>query len=111
MKKLLSFNVQEKNVIVNEDEIFEFESKLKDLKSQNSLSNMFNDSDDGMLDYYDLSHSKKDKKNKKQKEFNNKKREFEKNKIFELTNITKITPNIIHTNNVFNLPFKILPPF
>ncbi len=62
--------------------------KLKDLKSQNSLSNMFNDSDDGMLDYYDLSHSKKDKKNKKQKEFNNKKREFEKNKIFELTNIT-----------------------
>ena len=49
---------------------------------------MFNDSDDGMLDYYDLSHSKKDRKNKKQKEFNNKKREFEKNKIFELTNIT-----------------------
>ncbi|MDD4067192.1 MAG: translation initiation factor IF-2, partial [Clostridia bacterium] len=62
--------------------------KLKDLKSHDSLSGLFNDSEGGMLDYYDVSNHRKNKKafNKKQKELNKKK--FEKNKIFELKEIT-----------------------
>ncbi len=60
-------------------------SKIKDLKSHKSLSGLFNDSEDGMLDYYDLSNNRRNRKNKKNKELN--KRTFEKNKIFELTNI------------------------
>ena len=62
--------------------------KLKDLKSQNSLSGLFNDSEGGMLDYYDVSNHRKNKKafNKKHKELN--KKRFEKNKIFELKEIT-----------------------
>ncbi len=60
--------------------------KLKDLKSQKSLSTMFNDSEGGMLDYYDLSNARRNKRSKKQK-VNSNRREFEKNKIFELTEI------------------------
>lgn len=62
--------------------------KIKDLQRQNSLSGLFNDSEGGMLDYYDLSNNRKNKKSKKNKANNNIKRTFEKNKIFELTNIT-----------------------
>ena len=58
--------------------------KLKDLKQTNKLSNMFNDQEGGMLDYYDLS-KRRDKKNKKK---NSNQEERNKQKIFELTEIT-----------------------
>ena len=58
--------------------------KLKDLKQTNKLSNMFDDQEGGMLDYYDLS-KRKDKKNKKKN--NNQEEERNKQKIFELTEI------------------------
>ena len=58
--------------------------KLKDLKQTNRLSNMFDDQEGGMLDYYDLS-KRRDKKNKKK---NSNQEERNKQKIFELTEIT-----------------------
>jgi len=61
------------------------EGKLKGLKRTDKLSNMFEDQDGGMLDYYDLSTQrgkKGKKKNIKEEEPRNKQ------KIFQLTEIT-----------------------
>ncbi len=71
------------------DENFD-SGKLKDLKQTNRLSNMFDDQEGGMLDYYDLS-KRKDKKNKKKNVVQEEERT--KQKIFELTEIT--IPEII----------------
>ena len=59
------------------------ESKLKNLKQVDKLSNMFNDQEGGMLDYYDLAKGKKGKRK-------NQKNQVERNKqkIFKLTEIT-----------------------
>ena len=60
------------------------EGKLKDLKQVDRLSNMFNDQEGGMLDYYDLTTaSGKRAKRKPQKD-----EERTKQKIFELKEIT-----------------------
>ncbi len=60
------------------------EGKLKDLKQVNQLSNMFDDQEGGMLDYYDLTTARgKRNKRKPQKE-----EERNKQKIFELKEIT-----------------------
>ena len=59
--------------------------KLKGLKRVNQLSNMFDDQDGGMLDYYDLS-SGRVKKNKKK--LNKNDDSGSKQKIFELKEIT-----------------------
>lgn len=60
------------------------EGKLKTLKQTNRLSNMFDEQDGGMLDYYDLTTERgrrgKKKNNKNQEERN-------KQKIFKLTEI------------------------
>ncbi len=64
--------------------------KLKSLKQQKSLSNMFDDQDGGMLDYYDLT----TERGRRGKKNNNKnKEERTKQKIFKLTNI-EIPENI-----------------
>lgn len=60
------------------------EDKLKSLKQTNRLSNMFDDSEGGMLDYYDLT-TQRGKRNKKK---NIKNEERTKQKIFQLTEIT-----------------------
>ena len=61
------------------------EGKLKSLKQSNRLSSMFDDeSDGGMLDYYDLSTQRNRKNKKKQKDGEEK----SKQKIFKLTEIT-----------------------
>ena len=61
------------------------EGKLKNLKQVDKLSNMFEDQDGGMLDYYDLS-TERGKKGKRK----NPKGQEERNKqkIFKLTEIT-----------------------
>lgn len=59
------------------------EGKLKTLKQASSLSNMFDDQDGGMLDYYDLS-SDRVRKGKKKKQHQEEK---SKQKIFKLTEI------------------------
>ena len=59
--------------------------KLKDLKQVDKLSNMFNEQDGGMLEYYDLT-TARGKKNKKKIQRNNQERN--KQKIFELKEIT-----------------------
>ena len=59
------------------------EGKLKSLKQTSKLSNMFEDQDGGMLDYYDLT-TQRDRKGKK-KQVKNEQRN--KQKIFELTEI------------------------
>ena len=61
------------------------EDKLKSLKQEKSLSNMFNDQDGGMLDYYDLT-TARGRKNKKKLSKNDEERN--KQKIFQLTEIT-----------------------
>ncbi len=65
------------------------EKKLKNLKQTNQLSNMFNDQDGGMLDYYDLTTARGRRGKKKNKNQANK----NKQKIFKLTEIT--IPEII----------------
>ena len=60
--------------------------KLKDLKQVDRLSNMFEDQDGGMLDYYDLSNGR-GKRNKK-KNAKNSEENVSKQKIFQLTEIT-----------------------
>ncbi len=62
------------------------EDKLKSLKQRDRLSNMFDEQDGGMLDYYDLT-TQRGKRNKKRV---NNKQEAPRNKqkIFELTQIT-----------------------
>ena len=59
------------------------EDKLKNLKQERNLSNMFNDQEGGMLDYYDLT-TARGRKNKKKPV----KGEESKQKIFELKEIT-----------------------
>ena len=59
------------------------EGKLKTLKQASSLSNMFNDQDGGMLDYYDLS-TERGRRGKKKKQHQEEK---SKQKIFKLTEI------------------------
>ena len=59
------------------------EDKLKSLKQERSLSNMFNDQEGGMLDYYDLTTARGRKNKKKQS-----KDSEAKQKIFQLTEIT-----------------------
>ena len=61
------------------------EDKLKSLKQENRLSNMFNDQEGGMLDYYDLT-TARGRKNKKR--INKNDDERTKQKIFELKEIT-----------------------
>ena len=61
------------------------EGKLKNLKQVDRLSNMFEDQDGGMLDYYDLS-TARGKKGKRKNQKNNEERN--KQKIFKLTEIT-----------------------
>ena len=58
------------------------EGKLKSLKQANKLSNMFEDQDGGMLDYYDLTTQRGRKGKKKARD-----EERNKQKIFELTEI------------------------
>ena len=59
------------------------EGKLKTLKQANKLSNMFEEQDGGMLDYYDLT-TQRGRKGKKK---NNRDEQRNKQKIFELTEI------------------------
>ena len=61
------------------------EDKLKSLKQRDNLSNMFDDTEGGMLDYYDLT-TQRGKKNKKR--LNKPEEQRVKQKIFELTEIT-----------------------
>ncbi len=61
------------------------EDKLKSLKQEKSLSNMFNDQEGGMLDYYDLT-TERGRKNKRKVNKNDEERT--KQKIFQLTEIT-----------------------
>ena len=60
------------------------EDKLKNLKQERNLSNMFNDQEGGMLDYYDLTTARGRKSKKKAKNSE----ERNKQKIFELKEIT-----------------------
>ena len=64
------------------------EDKLKSLKQRDRLSNMFDEQDGGMLDFYDLT-TQRGKKNKKRA---NKQEDRVKQKIFELTEITITDP-------------------
>ena len=66
----------------NQDESIN-ENKLNNLKQRNNLSGMFEDQEDSMLDYYDLSNSRGRKGKKKAKG-----EEKSKQKIFKLTEIT-----------------------
>lgn len=65
------------------------EGKLKSLKQANKLSNMFEDQEGGMLDYYDLT-TQRGRKGKKKA---NRDEERTKQKIFQLTEI-EITDSI-----------------
>ena len=67
----------------DEEENFN-EDKLRNLKQVDRLSNMFEDSEGGMLDYYDLS-TTRGKKNKRKPK---KEEERNKQKIFDLKEIT-----------------------
>ena len=60
------------------------EGKLKSLKQTSRLSNMFDDQDGGMLDYYDLT-TERGRRGKKRKNQNSEERN--KQKIFKLTEI------------------------
>ena len=60
------------------------EGKLKSLKQANRLSNMFDEQDGGMLDYYDLT-TQRGRRGKKRKNQNQEERT--KQKIFQLTEI------------------------
>ncbi len=66
------------------------EGKLKTLKQANRLSNMFDDQDGGMLDYYDLT-TERGRRGKKRKNQNQEERN--KQKIFQLTEI-EITESV-----------------
>ena len=61
------------------------EGKLKGLKQESKLSNMFHDQEGGMLDYYDLT-TQRGRKNKKK--VNKSEENRTKQKIFKLTEIT-----------------------
>ena len=76
-------NRQRKNQKSRRNEDFD-SGKLKGLKQENRLSNMFEDMDGGMLDYYDLTTAR----GKKGKKKNIPGEERTKQKIFKLTEIT-----------------------
>ena len=75
-------NKNKKNKSRRNDSGFD-EGKLKSLKQANKLSNMFEDQEGGMLDYYDLT-TQRGRKGKKK---SNRDEERNKQKIFELTEI------------------------
>lgn len=75
-------NKNKKNKSRRNDNGFD-EGKLKSLKQANKLSNMFEDQEGGMLDYYDLT-TQRGRKGKKK---SNRDEERNKQKIFELTEI------------------------
>ena len=79
-------NKSKKNSKQRRNNNFEYnEDKLKSLKQTDKLSNMFNEQDGGMLDYYDLT-TQRGRKNKKRA--NKSGEERTKQKIFKLTQIT-----------------------
>ena len=79
-------NKSKKNTKQRRNNNFEYnEDKLKSLKQTDRLSNMFNEQDGGMLDYYDLT-TQRGRKNKKR--MNKSDEERTKQKIFKLTEIT-----------------------
>ena len=82
-KNNLDENRQRKNAKSRKDESFDT-GKLKNLKQESKLSNMFGDIEGGMLDYYDLT-TVRGKRGKKK---NNPNEERNKQKIFKLTEIT-----------------------
>ena len=75
-------NKNKKNKSRKNDNGFD-EGKLKSLKQANKLSNMFEDQEGGMLDYYDLT-TQRGRKGKKKA---NRDEDRNKQKIFELTEI------------------------
>ena len=75
---------KKKNNRRNQEDYSINEKKLNNLKQRNNLSNMFEDQEDSMLDYYDLT-TQRGRKGKKK---NNKGEERTKQKIFKLTEIT-----------------------
>ena len=78
-------NKNKKNKSRRSNNVKDFdEGKLKSLKQTNRLSNMFDDQDGGMLDYYDLT-TERGRRGKKRKNQNNEERT--KQKIFKLTEI------------------------
>ena len=82
-------NKKNKNRRNNNNRDFD-EGKLKSLRQTNKLSNMFDDQDGGMLDYYDLT-TERGRRGKKRKNQNDQDRN--KQKIFKLTEI-EIPENI-----------------
>ena len=82
-------NKKNKNRRNNNNRDFD-EGKLKSLRQTNKLSNMFDDQDGGMLDYYDLT-TERGRRGKKRKTQNGQDRN--KQKIFKLTEI-EIPENI-----------------
>lgn len=75
---------KKKNNRRNQEDYSINEKKLNNLKQRNNLSNMFEDQEDSMLDYYDLT-TQRGRKGKKK---NTKGEERTKQKIFKLTEIT-----------------------
>ena len=75
-------NNKKKSSRRNHDESIN-ENKLNNLKQRNNLSGMFDDQEDSMLDYYDLSNNRGRKGKKRVKD-----EEKSKQKIFKLTEIT-----------------------
>ncbi len=78
-------NNKKKNTRRNQEEYNINEKKLNNLKQRNNLSNMFEDQEDSMLDYYDLT-TQRGRKGKKKAEKSGEERN--KQKIFKLTEIT-----------------------
>ena len=76
-------NKKNKSRRTNNERDFD-EGKLKSLKQTSRLSNMFDDQDGGMLDFYDLT-TERGRRGKKRKNQNNEERT--KQKIFKLTEI------------------------
>ena len=72
---------KKKNSRRNQENFSINEKKLNNLKQRNNLSGMFEDQEDSMLDYYDLTTQRRKAKKKAQKN-------EEKPKIFKLTEIT-----------------------
>ena len=72
-----------KNSRDNRGEDISFD-KLRDIQSESNFSNMFNDTESKMFDYYDLSRRKGNRKNKKKP---TESKEHIDQKIFELTDI------------------------
>ena len=78
-------NNKKKNTRRNQEDYDINEKKLNNLKQRNNLSNMFEDQEDSMLDYYDLTTQRGRKGKKKIGKVGE---ERNKQKIFKLTEIT-----------------------